>query len=205
MLVHRTKFRLDNFHFSKQDEASQQAGMPKAKCHDAFGTSTYRKGSDKCTTTGGKRPKSCSFCKNDTRSLRPHQTMATCDVKRNIGECTKLDPNTRKEVGEKMTRICNGEEGGFGDLSKETTFNNHIRVDSLPRGTKRIQIKAYGGRYLFCTLLNDRGWPLCVNQGHTTVAYENVFLSEIGAIQGIQKCDYIFFSSHFNIHSYDTK
>mmetsp|Transcript_8058 Transcript_8058/g.13712 ORF Transcript_8058/g.13712 Transcript_8058/m.13712 type:complete len:688 (-) Transcript_8058:40-2103(-) len=54
-------------------------------------------------------------------------------------------------------------------------------------------IKAYGGRYLFCTLLNDRGWPLCVNQGHTTVAYENVFLSEIGAIQGIQKCDYIFY------------
>jgi len=42
---------------SKQDEASQQAGMPKAKCHDAFGTSIYRKGSDKCTTTGGNRPK----------------------------------------------------------------------------------------------------------------------------------------------------
>ena len=41
-------------------------GMLKVKKHDAHGISKYRKGAEKCKTTGSrKKPKSCSFCQGD--------------------------------------------------------------------------------------------------------------------------------------------
>lgn len=71
-------------------------------------------------------------------------------------------------------------------------------INCLPSGTKRFQIKAYcitkRGKYLLCALLNDRGWPLQVSHGPNTVNYENVFLSEMGAVQGVGTCDFIFFN-----------
>ena len=53
---------------SKPDDAATlQPGMPKAKRHDAYGVCTYRKGADKCTTTGGRKPNGCGFCQGDRR------------------------------------------------------------------------------------------------------------------------------------------
>ena len=46
---------------------------------------------------------------------------------------------------------------------------------------------------MLCALLNDRGWPLSAKHGTNTISYENVFLSEVGALQCISKCDFIFY------------
>ena len=71
-------------------------------------------------------------------------------------------------------------------------------LDSVPKDTKRIQVKAYCvkdsvSRYLLCTMLNNRGWPLEVKQGTNSISYENVFVSEMGVILGLSKCDHVFF------------
>ena len=69
---------------------------------------------------------------------------------------------------------------------------------STPKGTKRMQIKAYsvqdGVPYLLCAMLNDRGWPITLKHGTTSISYQNVFLSEIGAIQCVGCCDFLLFS-----------
>jgi hypothetical protein len=120
-----------------------------------------------------------------------------CGVKKSRGECIKVSAETVHEIGQKLARICDGLEW-FGDVSYHAAFNQHLYIDCLPSGTKRFQIKAYctteRGKYLLCALLNNRGWPLQVSHGHNTVNYENVFLSEMGAVQGVGKCDFIFFN-----------
>eukprot|EP00984_Skeletonema_dohrnii_P026363 scaffold15703_cov125-Skeletonema_dohrnii-CCMP3373.AAC.2 len=181
----------------KDDEATLEPGMPKAKNHDANGVCIYRKGSEKCTTTGNKRkPVSCGFCRGDRRTHPEHRTMSSCGVKRSLGDCVKVTAESKNEIGDKLMKICNGAEG-FGDVSNRRAFNDHLYVSNVPKDTKRIQIKAYcvkdGMRYLLCALLDDRGWPLDVKHGTETTTDENVFLSQVGAVQCIEKCDYIFY------------
>jgi hypothetical protein len=209
-MLDRMDFYSDNYDGTPYDKIAKQLaalsteennaialapGMPKAKKYDAYGKSTYRKGSDK--STAGRKPGNCGYCQGDRGCHSEHRNMASCGVKKSRGECIKVSAETVHEIGQKLARICDGVEG-FGDVSYHAAFNQHLYIDCLPSGTKRFQIKAYctteRGKYLLCALLNNRGWPLQVSHGHNTVNYENVFLSEMGAVQGVGKCDFIFFN-----------
>jgi hypothetical protein len=114
--------------------------MPKAKKYDAYGKSTYRKGSDK--STAGRKPGNCGYCQGDRGCHSEHRNMASCGVKKSRGECIKVSAETVHEIGQKLARICDGLEG-FGDVSYHAAFNQHLYIDCLPSGTKRFQIKAY--------------------------------------------------------------
>ena len=177
----------------------------KSKKHDAHGISKYRKGAEKCTTTGRKKPKSCSFCQGDRRSFAEHSTMSTCGVKQSLGDCIKVTNDTKCKIGRKLMKIGAGSEG-FTDVSAHPLFRNYTFIDSPPKGTKRMQIKAYcvkdGVRYLLCAMLNDRGWPITMVHGTKSVSYLNIFLSEISAVQCVGYCDYIFFMK-VKISAYD--
>ena len=143
------------------------------------------------------KPKSCSFCQGDRRHFPEHATMSTCGVKKNLGDCVKVTNDTKCEIGQKLMRIGAGSEG-FPDVSAHPLFTNCTYMTSTPKGTKRMQIKAYrvkdGVPYLLCAMLNDRGWPITLKHGTTSLSYQNVFLSEIGVIQYVGCCDFLFFS-----------
>ena len=115
------------------------------------------------------------------------------------GTRLRLTSESRAGIGKKLLKICKGTEG-FANASNRSAFNDQVYISDVPHHTKRIQIKAYcikdgkdGGNYLLCALLNDRGWPLSAKHGTNTISYENVFLSEVGALQCISKCDFIFY------------
>jgi len=66
-------------------------------------------------------------------------------------------------------------------------------LESLPFGTKRVQVKGYHickeGRYLFCVCMDDQGRILSRTEGSGTASYADVFIRDIAVITSLTKFD----------------
>ena len=77
-------------------------------------------------------------------------------------------------------------------------MNERLFIDSLPQGTKRIQVKGYHvvckeGRYLFCVCINYLGKSRA--EGSGTKLYADVFIRDTAMLTSLAKFDYVFWKS----------
>lgn len=86
-----------------------------------------------------KKPRSCGFCKKKGCQVN------SCSVKNEFGEYTNCSGDKLNEIALKLANIS---EGLIADFRNMATImdSNAIRqmfVDSIPQGTKRLQVKGY--------------------------------------------------------------
>ncbi len=133
-----------------------------------------------------------------------HWNQSSCPVKAcSFGECDKIsganDAKAMNSVASKLEDILKSKNAAYIDmstLSGAEEMNERLFIDSLPQGTKRIQVKGYHvckeGRYLFCVCIDYLGNVLSRTEGSGTKSYADMFIRDAAILTSLARFDYIF-------------
>ena len=123
-------------------------------------------------------------------------------MKASFGEYDQIASARDPKIGsiaKKIDDILKGENAAFIDMSDvfvEEEMTSRIFMESIPSGTKRIQVKGYHvckeGRYVFCVCIDDQGMELTRLEGSGTISYADVFICETAVVTNLNTFDYVF-------------
>jgi len=178
--------------------------MPKKRVGKKPGrNAVYRYGSTN-STVSSKAPRKCGFCKSQgSGANNSHQNQSSCPVKASFGAHDKIaganDAKAISAVASKLEDILRSTNMAYNDMSMlfgAEEMKKRLFIDSVPQGTKRIQVKGYHvckeGRYLFCVCIDYLGEVLSRTEGSETKSYADVFIHDTAVLTSLGKFDYVF-------------
>ena len=193
-----------------RDLQAQPPGMPKTKRGNKDGRSnSHRLGSIK-SSTNNKLPGKCTFCGGGGKGGigEYHKNRNSCQLKDGYGICLDVKAGIADLADDLDEIAINGQStfGGrhlFVDALKIKSLplaliNDRTFIDDeLPKGTKRIQIRAFlhqgAKKYFLCTCIDSKGKHVRQDHGLNVMTYHNVFVRKSVVITHVAKCDFIFY------------
>ncbi len=187
-----------------RDNSAIGPHMPKRRVGQRSGRNPVHRLGSASSTVSSRTPRKCGFCKSQGFGANDaHRNQSSCPVKASFGECDKIsganDAKAMNSVVSKLEDILKSKNAAYIDMSTlfgAEEMNERLFINSLPQGTKRIQVKGYHvckeGRYLFCVCINYLGNVLSRTEGSGTKSYADVFIRDAAILTSLGRLDYIF-------------
>jgi len=185
-----------------EDRSAVQSGMPRQRMMNKRGRKRkYRLGSEQSTVSSTQLRK-CGFCgAQGSGPNTSHKNQSSCPMKAGYGDFSKIsDAKSIASIAVKLEQILGGTHADFrsdmADIIEAEDIGRRKFVESIPSGTKRLQVKGYhkrqGKSYLFCTCIDKQGVVLTRREGLNTETYAELFISHTALVTSLNRFDFVF-------------
>ena len=164
-----------------------------------------RLGGERSHVTGKSTQRSCTFCGGAGDGQPFHTNRSKCTLLNGrYGSKIEVATVRHAEIAKDMDDILAGKSSRlvldctFEDVSADALLATHLHIsDSLPRGTRRLQISGYvkkkEGNFFLCTCINGGGVINTQSHGSETLSYHNVFIEKTVVVMNLNKLDFVFY------------